>query len=314
MKLPFFDQLESANSVLIAGAGGGFDVFAGLPLFLWLKRQGKTVHLANWSFSDLSYCEERPLPQLAVVRESTSGSKEYFPERYLAQWLDSKGWSTPIHALQPGGVRPITEAYAWMAQHLAVDALILIDGGTDILMRGDECGLGTPQEDIASLAAAHALPSDLRKFVLCLGFGIDAHHGVCHAHFLENAAALSAAGGHLGTWSLLWDMPEVREYAEAVDFVHARMPRRESIVNGSIVAAAKGLFGNVPVQERTRDSQLFINPLMTQYWAFDLDAVARRNLYLDQIQSSETYADLTLRLTRYRNEQTQTRPWMDIPF
>jgi hypothetical protein len=107
-------------------------------------------------------------------------------------------------------------------------------------------------------------------------------------------------------------MPEVREYAEAVEFVHARMPRRPSIVNGSIVAAAKGLFGNVPLGRRTADSQLFINPLMTQCWAFDLGAVARRNLYLDRIQSSETCSELTLRIAAFRNEQ-QTRQWTDIP-
>ena len=35
---------------------------------------------------------------------------------------------------------------------LGVDTLVLVDGGTDSLMRGDEEGLGTPHEDIASLA------------------------------------------------------------------------------------------------------------------------------------------------------------------
>ena len=45
MKLPFFNELEKAQSVLIAGAGGGFDVFCGLPLYFALKREGKTVHL-----------------------------------------------------------------------------------------------------------------------------------------------------------------------------------------------------------------------------------------------------------------------------
>ncbi|WP_395743197.1 DUF1152 domain-containing protein [Prosthecobacter sp.] len=312
MKLPFFTQLEPAKNVLIAGAGGGFDVFAGLPLFFWLRSQGKTVHLANWSFSDLSFCENKPLPQLSVVRGNTSGSSEYFPEKYLAQWLESEGQDTPIHALQPGGVRPVRAAYEWLAATLNFDTLILIDGGTDILMRGDECGLGTPQEDIASLAAAHSLPSDIRKFVVCLGLGVDAYHGVCHAHFLENAAALSAIGGHLGTWSLLWEMPEAQKYAAAVEFVHGCMPRRSSIVNGSIVNAVKGLFGDVHTTTRTQGSRLFINPLMSQHWAFDLDSVARKSRYLDRIQTTDTYSELTFRISNYHNQQ-KLRPWMDIP-
>ncbi|MFF7988525.1 hypothetical protein ACFZDG_01885 [Kitasatospora xanthocidica] len=36
-------------------------------------------------------------------------------------------------------------------------AVLLVDGGTDILMRGDEAGLGTPEEDMASLAAVAGL-------------------------------------------------------------------------------------------------------------------------------------------------------------
>ena len=312
MKLPFFTQLEPSKNVLIAGAGGGFDVFAGLPLYFWLREQGKTVHLANWSFSELAHCEEKLLPQLAIVRGSTSGSLSYFPEKYLAQWLEDQDDHTPIHAIQPGGVRPVQMAYEWLAEHLSFDTLILIDGGTDILMRGDECGLGTPQEDIASLAAAHSLTGSIRKFVVCLGLGVDTYHGVCHAHFLENAAAISASGGHLGTWSLLWDMPEAQLYAEALEYVHSRMPRRTSIVNSSIINAVKGQFGDVHATERTKGSKLFINPLMSQYWAFDLPTVVAKNRYLDRISTTETYAELTLRIANYHNEQRH-RPWTDLP-
>lgn len=312
MKLPFFEKLESSQRVLIAGAGGGFDVFAGLPLYFWLREQGRTVHLANWSFADLSFCEERPMPEIAVVRENTSGSTGYFPEKYLAQWLALQGHDTPVHAIQPGGVRTVSAAYTWLAETLNFDTLLLIDGGTDILMRGDECGLGTPQEDIASLAAAHALPQEIRKFVVCLGLGVDTYHGVCHAHFLENAAALSTQGAHLGTWSLLGSMPEAQKYVQAVEHVNDRMPRRSSIVNSSIVNAVKGQFGDIHATERTRGSRLFINPLMSQYWAFDLDAVAANNRYLDRIQTTDTYAELTQRIVNYHGQQ-KLRPWTEIP-
>jgi hypothetical protein len=44
-----FAALDRAESVLIAGAGGGFDVFAGLPLALALLLDQKRVHLANLS-------------------------------------------------------------------------------------------------------------------------------------------------------------------------------------------------------------------------------------------------------------------------
>lgn len=53
LNLPILEQLASCERILIAGAGGGFDIFAGLPLYFTLRELGKTVHLANFSFSDM---------------------------------------------------------------------------------------------------------------------------------------------------------------------------------------------------------------------------------------------------------------------
>ena len=55
LKQPFQAALDSAESILIAGdTGGGFDIFCGLPLyFALLKKQGKHVHLATFSFSNI---------------------------------------------------------------------------------------------------------------------------------------------------------------------------------------------------------------------------------------------------------------------
>jgi hypothetical protein len=40
------------------------------------------------------------------------------------------------------------------------------------------------------------------KLVTCLGFGIDAYHGVNHVQVLENIAALDRDGGYLGALSI----------------------------------------------------------------------------------------------------------------
>ena len=52
LNLPSWEALEDRQNILIAGAGGGFDVFSGLPIYFTLKDTGKTAHLANLSFSD----------------------------------------------------------------------------------------------------------------------------------------------------------------------------------------------------------------------------------------------------------------------
>lgn len=305
-------RLESSRRILLAGAGGGFDVFAGLPLYLALRNAGKHVELANLSFTYLGGTDaERLGPSLWRATHSTSGEAKYFPEKYLAEWLHRQSISADVYCFDKVGVRPLRDAYAYLATTLSLDTIVLIDGGTDILMRGDEAGLGTPAEDMTSLAAVHGLDVPT-KLVSCLGFGIDSFHGVCHAHFLENVAALERAGGYLGTHSLHLSMPEVAMFRDAVEYTHDRMPHRQSIVNGSIVSALEGQFGNFQRTARTGKSELFINPLMAMYWHFDLRAVAERSLYLASLEGTDTIFEVQLRIEAFQHSVT-SRPRTTIP-
>ena len=52
-QIPFFETIADAKTILLAGAGDGFDIFSGLPLYFGLRSMGKTVHHANLSFSRL---------------------------------------------------------------------------------------------------------------------------------------------------------------------------------------------------------------------------------------------------------------------
>jgi hypothetical protein len=314
MKIEFFNELERAQNILIAGVGGGFDVFCGLPLYLWQRAAGKTVHLANLSFTELDFCDgERPIPSVMRVTPGTNGPTNYFPEVHLARWLAGHFGETPVYAIERSGVRPVVAAYDFLVQTLRPDTLILVDGGMDSLMRGDEAGLGTPQEDAASLLAAAGVSGVARKLLVSVGFGLDTFHGVCHAHFLENVAALIAGGGYLGAWSLTREMEEFRLYEEACEFVMNRMPRQPSIVNTSIISAVNGCFGDHHATRRTEGSELFINPLMGICWAFQLDHVARRNLYFDSIRNTDNYTQLSLAIEEFRATQAKTRPWQEIP-
>ncbi|WP_329058162.1 DUF1152 domain-containing protein [Amycolatopsis sp. NBC_01480] len=299
---PLFARLRPASSVLIAGAGGGFDVYAGLPLAFALRAQGKRVHLANLSFSELAPLDldDWVAPGVAAVGPESVGSEDYFPERTLARWLSEQDLPSTVHAFPRTGARPLREAYRALVQHLGVDAIVLVDGGTDILMRGDEAGLGTPEEDMTSLAAVSGLDA-VDRLVVCLGFGIDAYHGVCHAHVLENLASLDRAGGYLGALSIPSASPEARAYVDAVAHAQAATPMRPSIVNGQIAAALRGEFGDVAFTTRTEGSELFVNPLMGLYFTVDLPALAASVGYLAQLEDTGTMVDVMLAIEAHRD-------------
>jgi hypothetical protein len=301
---PLFTRLREARRVLVAGAGGGFDVYAGLPLALALRSAGKDVHLANLSFSDLYGLPTEVWlePEVAAVRPDTPVRGDYFPEGTLARWLDRHGLPSTVYAFARTGVAPLRDAYRALLDHLGgVDAVVLVDGGTDILMRGDEHGLGTPEEDMASLAAVRALDGVGHRLVVCLGFGVDSYHGVNHALVLENLAALDREGGYLGAFSVPRDSREGALYLDAVAHAQRHTPGYPSIVNGSIAAAVRGDFGDVRFTERTKDGELFVNPLMALYFCVDAVALARRNLYLDRLEDTVLMRQISSRIEEFRD-------------
>ena len=312
MQPPLLERLRSCRNVLLMGAGGGYDVFCGLPLYHYLKSHGASVHLGSMHFTG---------PQPDWGRELVEGlievlAPEVVPARIgaetcLALWLQSRGESAPVYCFAAAGVQRVLGHYRCLQTHLGIDALVLVDGGTDCLLRGDEPGLGSPGEDVVSLAAAHLLELETR-LVVSLGFGLDVHHHVCHAYVLEAAAELTASREFLGLFSLLAGMPECEYFREAVEYASARPEARESIITGSVLAAAQGRFGNHHATARTRGSELFLNPLVSTYWGFEVDGLARRNLYLQQLLNTRERGEVTTLIQRFRGS-IQPRPWKQLP-
>ncbi|MEU2613651.1 DUF1152 domain-containing protein [Micromonospora sp. NPDC007271] len=306
---PLFAALESARTVLIAGAGGGFDVYAGIPLAVALRDAGREVRLANLSFTQLELLDldAWAAENVAAVTPDTTGPDDYFPERALSRWLAGRGLTSTVYAFSRVGVQPLRYAYRHLVDALGVDAVVLVDGGTDILMRGDESGLGTPVEDMTSLAAVAGLDVPV-KLVVCLGFGIDAYHGVNHTQVLENIAALDRDGAYLGALSIPGASREAELYRDAVAYGQAATPSRPSIVHGQIAAATRGADGDVHATRRTRGSMLFVNPLMAIYFSFHLDGLARRSLYLDRLEQTVGMRQVASRIDAFREEVRRRTP------
>src|SRR5262249_12560571 len=120
-----------------------------------------------------------------------------------------------------------------------VDAVILVDGGVDSLMRGDEAWAGTLVGDAISLAAIAKL-SDRTKLLACLGFGTEVEEMVAHHHTLENIAALVQENAFLGACALIPQMEAFQFYENAVQYVWTQHDQQKGHIHSRIIPAVRG--------------------------------------------------------------------------
>ncbi|MGR7000163.1 hypothetical protein ACU686_22315 [Yinghuangia aomiensis] len=162
------------------GAGGGFDVYAGLPLRPLPHAPGR----GRCTWRDLSFGSSLAGLPVGSWRPPTSPPsprvprpiETYFPELDPGPVAEDPRLSgLPSCAFPQIGVQPLRAAYRALigpARHRRRRAR---RRGTDILMRGDEAGLGTPREDLTSVAALAALDDVPQRLVVSVGFGVDAY-------------------------------------------------------------------------------------------------------------------------------------------
>jgi hypothetical protein len=312
LNLPVLHELTACKNLLIAGMGGGFDLFCGLPVYFELRRLGHQVHLASYSFTNLSRCKEGTWlsDSLLGVTADNSAFLPYCPEIHLAQWLrQERGEEVTVWCFEKTGVEPLAEGYRALVRHLSIDGLLLIDGGVDSLLHGDEPRLGTVLEDAISLVAVRDLEVPF-KLIACLGLG--AERDMSHWHVFQNIAELASAGAFRGTCSLVREMQSYQQYEAVVEYVHSRPVQEPSVINASVLSAVRGEYGDYHLTDKTRGSRLWISPLMPLYWFFDFDAVAERNLFLGCLEGTYAFRDAMFSMGMWLQKR-KVRPETSIP-
>jgi hypothetical protein len=310
LNIPIFDKLAKCKNLLIAGMGGGFDIFCGLPIYFELKKRGQNIHLANFSFSDIENVRHgvRLSPTLVGITFDSKNIYPYFPEFYLSEWFKiNRDEDVTVWCFHKTGAYPLSKNYGILAEHLSLDGVLLVDGGVDSLMRGDEAEKGTIIEDATSLFAVNELTNIKNRYIVCTGLG--AEQDITYAHVFENIAAITKEGGFLGACSLTPSMPVYQDFENAVLHVQSKPFHDPSVINSSIVSAVRGNYGDYHLTEKTKGSRLWISPLMALYWFFDFNIVIRRNLFLPQLQGTLTFRDALNRVMefgRHINSRKQT--------
>lgn len=313
LNLPILEPLLSCKHILIAGTGGGFDVFCGLPIYFELRERGKEVHLANFSQSSIDKLRGalRVTKTLVGAVASQRHTLTYFPELYLSQWFkEQRNEEVTIWCFERTGVRPLLANYQALIDYLSIDGILLVDGGVDSLMHGDEGETGSITMDSISIAAASQLQGLKVQINACLGFG--AERDVTYAHVLENIAELTKENAFLGSCALLKQMEAYQFYEDALLYVQNNPHQKPSFINSSVISAVQGEHGNYHLTPATNDSKLWISPFMPIYWFFDLAAVAQHNMLIPVIKQTETI-DETREIIRDFRRTVSKRPRSRIP-
>jgi hypothetical protein len=307
---PITAVLGSCRNVLLAGCGGGYDVLGAVPLLDALRERDVGVHLASLSFTYLNGLDrarrDPAHPNLYEVGADAAVETAYCPEAWLADFLDRRlGGRHVVHCFDKTGVRPLAAAYATLCTRLAIDAIVLVDGGIDALLRGDERSIGTPSEDLASLAAVASLPVPI-KVLACVGMSAELRDGIGHADALERIAAHAARGSFWGAAALVDGTGPGELYRAALAHVFAHQAeQKRSHVHTVVDAACRGEFG-------ARGPHVWLSPLLSMYWFFDAAAVAADHAFLAELTATDTMWDVVARVEAAR-KQLAIKPAATIP-
>jgi hypothetical protein len=137
-----------SKTIFLCGCGGGYDIYGSIPHYFKLKSSSNVeITLINYSFTErtlLSRFGQQLTTLLFRVDPkdvSLLTDDIYFPEQRLANELQ-----IPIYAIicnyNQTTIELIIQAYKYLIQDQIIDELILIDCGSDVLLTGNEQGLG----------------------------------------------------------------------------------------------------------------------------------------------------------------------------
>lgn len=281
LNLPILNRLYGKERLLIVGIGSGFDVFAGLPIQHLLtsgKLDDVPEEIVFANFSDRKGFDA----ELAKPDDYPHGLLEF-------DRTGCKMWS-----LSRSGVQSLKDGLQKIIEAHNIDCMLLVDGGVDSLMCGDERDQGTVLEDFCVLAAASEIDLDT-KILACLGFGTETDENLNHYRALENIAFLAKHGCFLGNCALTTEMQEFRYYKRECEWVWRN--NRKSHVQTKVISAVLGGFEDNAYSEV--DSRVyggsqgrdFISPLMWLYWFFDLEGVTATNQVIEALRPSRTFTD-----------------------
>ena len=316
------DLPASSHNVLLCGCGGGCDIYTGLPLYKSLVESKKNVFCANITFSDVDKLSKIATQVQELVFQVQYNDKvkigEKYPDNYLPEWWLSKYFTTHkyansfVYAIFSEGVIPLTKAFEHILTTHDIDTIIVVDGGIDSMMQGDEEGIGSFLQDIATLLTVSQLEIPT-KLLITNAWGMEGH--ISHNQFFENVSNLTKTQDFYGCFFFTATSPEGKFYLEVLKDCFPE----NSTINIGIIDAMLGCswqerskwlekrLESEKVEYENMEKLTLQNwfgcPLSGIYWFFNLEGVAKRLVYRDKIINSSELYDIVQGVHHYRYNQ-----------
>ena len=276
-------------TTILAGCGGGYDIFGCIPLFYQLKIN---KILTNLSFTTLDLLEKlsdethiiKLLKGFYLIPPGTyADSCYYFPEYELANKLNHHVYI--IH--NTNTISDILECYKLLIKNNNIYDIFLIDGGCDVFLSGNEKGLATPVEDMMHMKAIYLLHKHIKKYVCVIGMNIDCGHGVIEDELLSRLTFLKNNNIIINQkiWSLDDDL--IKKYYE----ITSTCKIKNTIVHSLILESLKNNYGFITPKHlihKLKNTSVNISELTKTWIQLDLNKLVKTIHYFDKLEFDMT--------------------------
>ena len=201
LKLNLPIDLTNQN-ILLAGAGGGWDIFGGLPLLYEWGGRTQSSSPTSRPESKASMCGSQLLLTIP---------KGNWPPFSICL-------ST---SLEKRASAPLKAGYEKVVKEHDIDTIVSGRWRRGFADAGDEEGCGTIFQDTISVGMVDSLDVPT-KILACVGFGTETEEGVCHYRALGTSRRSTKDGGFLGACALTAKMEAFQYYEEICGKVAAQ--------------------------------------------------------------------------------------------
>lgn len=286
-------QLSTANNVLLLGLGNN-DILSGLPIYYNLIKEGKKVHLANITNTELRSLNEHTDPiildtNVLGVTSTIKFPSSNFVEGYLSQFFKaSLNQDVIVWMLNKMSVQETKVALTRLMTHLNIDCIMLIDGGVDSMMQGNEGREALTNKFVTTTTTLAAVQQieELQGKV----FSVCVNNTTIESSFInDNLSNLALQGGFLGGCFIM-------NFMVSYKFMKGAYQYEKN--NGQNVPELDHLIKLTEVDFEEDE----LRPGLAQYLFFNPSALAYNNVTIYKILEAQNYYETVQLIAPFINK------------